>query len=87
MPDRADLGEHFESFVAELVAGGRYASRSSVLREGLTLLVERERKLSAFNAAIDEGLADIEAGRVRTADDVFDRLEAKYAAMMTAPHE
>jgi hypothetical protein len=35
----------------------------------------------AVRAFIAEGLADIEAGRVVEADEVFDRLEARYQAM------
>ncbi len=41
------LGETFDKFVAELLAGGEYQSQSEVVREGLRLLKEREdlRKL------------------------------------------
>lgn len=34
-----------------------------------------------FDAEIQKGFDDIEAGRLKDADEVFDRLEAKYAAM------
>ena len=34
-----------------------------------------------FDVEIQKGLDDVEAGRLKDADEVFDRLEAKYAAM------
>ena len=75
-----DLGNHLEEYVNELVTKGRYNSKSEVLREGVRLVQEREAKLAALDAAIARGLADVEAGRTRPADEVFDRLEAKYKA-------
>ena len=62
----------------ELVTKGRYNSKSEVLREGVRLVQEREAKLAALDAALARGLADAKAGRLRPADEVFDRLEAKY---------
>lgn len=76
----ADLGAYLEEYVNELVTKGRYNSKSEVLREGVRLVQEREAKLAALDAAIARGLADVEAGRMRSADEVFDRLEAKYKA-------
>jgi len=38
--------------------------------------------LLALDAAIDRGLADAEAGRVKPIDEVFDRLEAKYRGLI-----
>lgn len=74
----ADLGTQLESFVAKLVESGRYNSKSEVLREGVRLIQEREARLSALDASLARGLADAEAGRVKPAADVFDRLEEKY---------
>jgi predicted transcriptional regulator len=34
-----------------------------------------------FDAEVREGFEDIQAGRLKDADELFDRLEAKYAAM------
>ena len=76
----ADLGQQLESFVARLVQAGRYNSKSEVLREGVRLIQEREARLAALDASIARGLADAEAGRTRPAEEVFDRLEAKYRA-------
>ncbi len=81
MPSSANLGPHLERYVTELVRTGRYHSRSEVLREGVRLVEEREKKLAALDAALARGLADAEAGRVKPIGDVADRLQAKYRAM------
>jgi antitoxin ParD1/3/4 len=78
----ADLGKQLESFVAKLVASGRYNSKSEVLREGVRLIEEREAKLVALDIAIARGTADADAGRTRPAEEIFDRLDRKYAAMI-----
>jgi antitoxin ParD1/3/4 len=66
MPSSYTVGEHFEAFVRNLVASGRYASASEVLRDGLRLLEEqeilREIKLKALRQAIQEGLDSGDAG-------------------------
>jgi antitoxin ParD1/3/4 len=77
----ADLGQQLETFVADLVATGRYNSKSEVLREGVRLVQDREARLVALNASIERGLSDVAAGRMQPADAVFDRLEVKYRAM------
>jgi len=78
----AELGNQLESFVARLVATGRYNSKSEVLREGVRLIQEREMRLAALDASIARGLADSGAGRADAADEVFDRLEAKYRGLV-----
>jgi antitoxin ParD1/3/4 len=77
----ADLGEKLEDYVTQLVANGRYNSKSEILREGVRLIQDRETKLAALDASIARGIADADAGRTAPADVVFDRLEAKYRAM------
>ncbi len=78
MPISVDLGKKLEEAVAELVAEGRYGSKSEVLREGVRLVQEREKRLALLDAQIAEGLADIEAGRVLTHEQVFAELEAEF---------
>jgi antitoxin ParD1/3/4 len=40
--------------------------------------------LAALDASIARGIADADAGRVKPAPQVFDRLEVKYRAMVAA---
>lgn len=77
----ADLGEVLEKVVNDLVENGRYNSKSEVLREGVRLVQEREARL---RAAIERGLEDVDAARVVPAEEVFDRLIAKYEKMAKA---
>jgi len=77
MPSSVNLGEKLEAFIAEAVTKGRYGSRSEVLREGVRLVQEREAQWARFEAEIQKGLDDIEAGRVRPAEEVFDEILAE----------
>ena len=81
MPSSVDLGKKLESVVAKLVAKGRYNSKSEVIREGVRLVEEREKRLQELDRALERGLADVKAGRTKPADEVFSRLEAKYLRM------
>jgi antitoxin ParD1/3/4 len=81
MASSVDLGRELEKFVSSLIAKGRYASKSEVLREGLRLLQVREMRLATLDDALDRGLGAAHLGRVRPAEEVFSRLEAKYRKM------
>ena len=80
MARSVELGK-LEEVVDRLVASGRYNSKSEVLREGVRLVEERAKRLEALDAAVDKGLADVEAGRVKPLRAVADRLVAKYQTM------
>jgi antitoxin ParD1/3/4 len=82
MPSSVDLGDDLESYVAELVKTGRYNSKNEVLREGVRLVQEREKRLAELDAALARGIADAEAGRVKPAEEFFDQLKAKFAAVV-----
>ncbi len=56
------LGDHFDAFVASQVRSGRYANATDVIRSGLRLLEEHERKLQALRGALVEGEASGIAG-------------------------
>lgn len=81
MPTSVALGSHFEGFIREQVQTGRFNNVSEVVRAGLRLLEESEQRrqleLSALHAEIAAGRA---SGEPKSANAVFDRLEAKYAA-------
>jgi antitoxin ParD1/3/4 len=79
------LNDHFEEFIRKQVEKGRFNNASEVVRAGLRLLedaeAEREEKLHKLDEAIARGLAEAEAGLGKPAEEVFDRLEAKFRAM------
>ncbi len=86
MASSVDLG-NLERSVERLVASGRYNSKSEVLREGVRLVEEREKRLEALDILLARGVEDEEAGRVKPASEVFDRLTAKYEALAQAKQE
>jgi antitoxin ParD1/3/4 len=49
------LGEHFDSFIAEQLESGRYASTSEVVRAGLRLLEEEETRLVTLRQLLEAG--------------------------------
>lgn len=83
MPSSFALGEHFENFIKAMVASGRYNNASEVVRDGLRALEDRELERARDEAELDaflaESFADIEAGRVYPAEEVFERLAARRA--------
>jgi len=50
------LGNYFDQFVNNQVSVGRYKNVSEVIRAGLRLLENEERKVVALRNAIEEGL-------------------------------
>ncbi len=81
MPRSFALGEHFERFIKQQVESGRYNNASEVVRDGLRLLEDREahrRWVEDIRRSIEESRAE---GTLTPAEEVFDRLEAKYRAM------
>jgi antitoxin ParD1/3/4 len=56
--------------IRDRVSSGAYGSNSEVVREALRGWFERERRLSALDAAIARGVADAEAGRTQDLEAV-----------------
>ena len=93
MPTRnVVLTDHQTQFIEQLVTSGRYQNASEVLREGLRLVEHRQSedamRLAALRDAAKVGLADIEAGRVRsfdTADTLGEHLATLGSDAIIAP--
>lgn len=49
------LGNHFEEFITQQIALGRYGSVSEAIRAGLRLLEDQETKLLVLRNALIEG--------------------------------
>lgn len=72
------VGEHFESFIAEQVASGRYGSGSDVMRAALRTLERDEREREAIRQALIEGeLSGIARGY--SVDALLSELKASAA--------
>ena len=71
------VGEHFDKFIQEQVASGRFASGDDVVKEGLRLVEERESKLRALREHVDAAIAegggytDEELDEILAADDAY----------------
>lgn len=49
------LGDHFDGFITQQIAEGRYASASEVIRAGLRMLEDNEQKLATLRRLLEEG--------------------------------
>ncbi|MGZ8918248.1 MAG: type II toxin-antitoxin system ParD family antitoxin [Methylobacter sp.] len=56
------LGEHWEVFIRNEIASGRYGSASEVVRDALRELEERKHKLAALRLHLAEGAAQASRG-------------------------
>ena len=85
MPSSYAIGDHFEQFIKTQLESGRYSSASEVVRDALRLMEEREQlrqiQLEQLRQQIQAG---IDSGPGIPAEEVFDRLSAKYQAMTQA---
>jgi antitoxin ParD1/3/4 len=50
------LGKYFDNFIQSRISTGRFKNASEVVRAGLRLLEEEEKKLLALREAIQEGI-------------------------------
>ena len=84
MPSSFALGEHFEKLMDDLIASGRYNSKSEIVRDGLRAIEDRERlrelKLQDLRDAIQEG---IDSGPGIPAEEVFAEMRARIAAKIS----
>ncbi len=56
------LGEHWEIFIKNEIATGRYGSASEVVRDALRGLEERKSKLEALRAHLGQGATQAASG-------------------------
>ena len=56
------LGEHWEVFIKNEIASGRYGSASEVVRDALRNLEERKAKLAALQGHLAEGAQQAQRG-------------------------
>lgn len=82
MPSSVSLTGSLEAAVNSLVASGRYQSKNEVIREGILLVEERDKKRVALDAALEMGINDADAGRVHLAEDVFSELRTRYTGLL-----
>jgi len=59
------LGDHFENFVDERISEGRFKNASEVIRAGLRLLEDEEKKIKILREALQ---VRIDNGRVKDFD-------------------
>ena len=82
MPSSYTIGAHFEKFAKDLVASGRYASVSEVLREGLRMVEREERtrneQLAWLKAEVQKGIDSGDAG-ILDMDELIAEAKAEKA--------
>jgi antitoxin ParD1/3/4 len=78
------LTPELESFVTTKVGSGLYGSQSEVVREGLRLLMERDRMMEArlqdLRAEVAEGLEQARRGELIPAEKFRERIRQKSQA-------
>lgn len=73
------LGPRFEGLIKDLVSAGRYNNASEVVRDGLRMIEERERRLAALDAMIFEGIEAADTARVHELEETRERLKRRLA--------
>ena len=85
MPTSYSISSHLEHFVREQVESGRYNNASEVVRAGLRLLEDEQKRSELQLEALREAIrAGVSAVPNSSADKVFDRLEARLAERAAA---
>lgn len=78
MTMHVNLSKEMEAFIKSKVATGFYGNATEVIRDAIRRMQEDETRIAAFQAAVDEGEADIEAGRVYPyTEDTMDEIIAE----------
>jgi antitoxin ParD1/3/4 len=82
------LTPQLEKLVREKVESGMYNNASEVIREGLRLMEERDRKLAWLRTEIQKSEEEFEAGEyVEVDDDFFDQIDREVAEELALDRE
>jgi antitoxin ParD1/3/4 len=73
------LGDHYEAYARRKVESGEFATISEVIRDALRRAEEREKRIAALDAALDEGLNSGPAEEFDF-DDFLREMHASYKA-------
>jgi len=75
------LGDHWETFIKNEVASGRYGSASEVVRAALRELETRSEKLEALRRHLAEGAEQAKRGESVDfdIDDIMERAKGRVA--------
>lgn len=73
------LGEHWEIFIKNEIASGRYGSASEVVRDALRTLEERKSRLEVLRAHLGEGAAQATRGEfvTQSVDDMLSEFKGE----------
>ena len=74
------LGAHWEAFIRNEIADGRYGSASEVVRDALRTLEERKQRLDLLRAHLAQGARQAKAGEFVdnfSMDGLIDELDEK----------
>ncbi len=76
-----NLGEHFDAFIKERIAMGRYGNKGEMMRAGLRLLEQEEKKLDLLRQHLAEGEAQTQQGEFVSVDkDHFKQIKTPKRA-------
>ncbi|WP_285709514.1 type II toxin-antitoxin system ParD family antitoxin [Erythrobacter oryzae] len=73
------LGDHYEAYARRKVESGEFATISEVIRDALRRAEEREKRIAALDAALEEGLNSGPAEEFDF-DDFLREMHATYKA-------
>lgn len=72
--------------IREAVESGDYASSSEVFRDAIRDWKQKRHlqheEVAHILSGVQQGIADLQAGRIKPAEEVLTRLEKKYQAML-----
>ncbi|MEI9904333.1 MAG: type II toxin-antitoxin system ParD family antitoxin [Asticcacaulis sp.] len=70
-----NLSEEMEAYIKGKVAAGFYGNATEVIRDAIRRMYDEDARVTAFQDAVAEGDADVEAGRVyEYTEDTMDEL-------------